>query len=92
MRILGIPVSPAIRECAFLEHYAALFSKKVNRLPESAKKRLIIGFILLCVAVLGGNLMLEIFMGNTTSLRIPAWEPPLIYFDSLDYEPKTINQ
>ncbi|RAI86699.1 hypothetical protein LV83_03255 [Algoriphagus yeomjeoni] len=92
MRILGIPVSSAIQESAFLEKYVALFSKKVNRIPEPAKKRLILLFILLCIAVLGGSLILEMSIETTTSLRIPAWEPPLIYFDSLDYEPKTLNQ
>ena len=89
MRILGITVSAAIQESAFPEKYASLLSNKVNRLPEQAKKQLILAFILLSIAVLGGNLMLGIPSETTDSLRIPAWEPPLIYYDSLLHKPIT---
>lgn len=89
MRILGITVSAAFQESDFLEKYASLLSNRINRLSEHAKKQLILGFILLSIAVLGGNLILGITAESTTSLRIPAWEPPLIYYDSLFHKPIT---
>ncbi|MEB2782191.1 hypothetical protein U3A58_17495 [Algoriphagus sp. C2-6-M1] len=89
MRILGITVSAAIQESAFLEKYASLLSNKVNRLSEHAKKQLILAFILISIAMLGGSLILGIPTENTTSLRIPAWEPPMIYYDSLLHKPIT---
>ena len=89
MRILGMSVSVAIQESAFPKKYASLLSNKVNRLPEQAKKQLILAFILLSIAVLGGSLMLGIPTETTDSLRIPAWEPPMIYYDSLLHKPIT---
>ncbi|WP_057940193.1 hypothetical protein [Algoriphagus resistens] len=89
MRILGITVSAAIQESAFPKKYTSLLSNKVNRLPEQAKKQLILAFILLSIVVLGGSLMLGISTETTDSLRIPAWEPPLIYYDSLLHKPIT---
>lgn len=89
MRILGITVSAAIKKSIFPENCAFLLSNKVNRLPEQVKKQLILAFILLCIAVLGGSLILGIPSENTASLRIPAWEPPLIYYDSLLHKPIT---
>lgn len=88
MRILGITVG-APSESVFLEKYARLFSTKINRLSEHAKKQLILAFILLSVAVIGGNLILGISSEKTASVHFPVWEPPLIYYDSLFYKPIT---
>lgn len=89
MKILGITVAAPFKESVFLEKYASLLSNKINRLSEHAKKQLILAFILLSIAVLGGNLILGISAESTTSLRIPAWESPLIYYDSLLHKPIT---
>jgi hypothetical protein len=89
MRILGITVGAPFKESVIIEKYASLLSNRINRLSELAKKQLILGFILLSIAVLAGNLILGISAGSTTSLRIPVWEPPLIYYDSLFHKPIT---
>lgn len=89
MKVLGIVVTAQFHESAFTEKYDSLLSTKINSLSEKAKKQVLLGFILLSVGVLGVSLIQGKSTESSTSLGIPVWEPPLIYYDSLGYKPIT---
>jgi hypothetical protein len=87
MKIIGITVAFAFGKSTFLDKYASLLSIKINRLSEDAKRQLVIAFILLSVAMCSWIFFQGISKENTAALRIPVWEPPIIYYDSLFLEP-----